>query len=191
MNEIVAEYEDIQTLMLMSDFFGENYTCTALQTVLVSMNKGLWELGIKIDQYRQVTEEFMKDPFYLEQKKEFNRKEILYFSMMKKMKEMCGINQTIITYFYRKKEECPDCDAQSFVLSDIKRDLENMGKDEEIAIFSFDSNLDLPAINMLLVYYNVTEFPCMIIDDEKHCGLYNKNNLEKILCDENSLSICE
>lgn len=190
MDSIVKEYEDMQTLLLMAEFFGEEATCVALESMLQNMNKGLWNLGIKIDSYRQVTEEFMKDPFYLEQKREFNRKEVLYFSMLKKMKEMCGVNQTIVSFFYKKKEDCPDCDAQSFVLSDIRHDLEKLKKDEELAIFSFDANMGLPAINLLIKFYNVDSYPCLVIGNEPHCKLYNKKELTNVLCEKDQLSFC-
>lgn len=190
MSNIVEEYEDMQTLLLMSEFFGEEATCVALESMLVSMNKGLWDLGMKIDLYRQATEEFMKDPFYLEQKREFNRKEVLYFSMLKKMKDMCNVDQTIISFFYKKKEDCPDCDAQSFVLADIRRDVEKKKKDEELALFSFDADIGLPSINLLIKFYNITFYPCIVIEDMIYCGLHDKKQLINILCKENNQTIC-
>jgi len=190
MDKIVEEYEEMQSLLFMTEFFGEESTCVALSSMLSSMNKGLWELGVKIDSYRQVTEEFMKDPFYLDQKRKFNRREVLYFSMFKKMKEMCKINQTIVSYFYRKKDFCPDCDAQSFVLGDIKRDLENKKKDDQLAVFSFDADLDLSSINLLTKVYNVTSYPCMVVENNTYCGLYDKDSIIEILCGYNDLALC-
>ena len=189
MDKVVEDYEEMQSLLLMSDFFGEEATCDALSTMLSNMNKELWELGIKIDAYRQVTEEFMKDPFYLDQKRKFNRKEVLYFTMFKKMKEICDVDQTIVSYFYRKKDYCPDCDAQSFVLGDIKRDL-NKKKDYNLAIFSFDTDLGLSSISILVRYYNITSYPCTVIGDNPHCGLYNKESMVDLLCESNDLAIC-
>ena len=103
---------------------------------------------------------------------------------------MCGFDYTIVSYFYRKKEFCPDCDAQSFVLSDIKKDLEDLERDEELLIFSFDADLELPAVNILIRHYNITEYPSIIIDDRPYTGLYKKNGLKKMLCKDNNLSIC-
>lgn len=190
MNNVVREYEDMQTLMFMSEFFGQESTCVALENMLITMNKGLWDLGIKIDLYRQVTENFMQDPFYIEQKVEFNRKEVLYFAMLKKMKDMCKINQTIVSFFYKKKENCPDCDAQSFVLSDVKRDLEKIKKDNELAIFSFDADMDLPAINLLLKVNNISSYPSIVVGNQTYSGLYDKKRLVKVLCKESKLAIC-
>lgn len=190
MNNVVGEYENIQTLIFMSEFFGQDSTCIGLQSTLTTMDKGLWDLGLKIDLYRQVTENFIQDPFYVEQKTEFNRKEVLYFAMLKKMKEMCKLNQTILSFFYKKKEYCPDCDPQSFVLADIKRDLEKIHKGEELAIFSFDSDLDMPSISLLTKVYNISSYPSIVIGNTTYSGLYNKKELTKLLCSEKKLSIC-
>jgi hypothetical protein len=190
MDTIVKDYEDMQTVLWMSELLGQESGCIALESMITKMNTGLWDLGKKIDEYRKVTEEFAKDPFYIAQKREFNRQEVLYFSTLQSMNEKCNINQTIISYFYKKKEECPDCDAQSFVLQDIKRDLETQNMENELAIFSFDTDLDLVTIDLLTKFYNVTSYPCIVIENISYCGLYDKNTLTSILCEHTNLSIC-
>lgn len=190
MSEIVKENEDMQTMMLMSEFYGKDATCVALKQKLIQMNKNIWDLGIKIDQYRQSTEQFLQDPFYIEQKTEFNRKQILYFAMLKKTKEDCKINTTIVAFFYKRKEDCKDCDAQSFVLSDIIRDLEKMEKNSELAIFSFDADMDIPTIKMLIKAYNIEKYPAIVIGNMPYFGLYDKDEIKSILCKQNKLSIC-
>lgn len=189
MNNVVGEYENLQTLIFMSEFFGEDSTCVGLQSTLSTMDKGLWDLGLKIDLYRQVTENFMQDPFYVQQKTEFNRKEVLYFAMLKKMKDMCRLNQTIVSYFY-KKDICPDCDAQSFVLADIRRDLEKMNREDELAIFSFDVDLNIASINLLTRVYNITSYPSIVLGNTTYSGLHNKKELTRLFCMEKKLAIC-
>lgn len=190
MDKIVEEYEDMQVLLLMSEYFGEEATCVVLSSMLSNMNKEVWDLGMKIDSYRQATEEFIEDPFYLDQKKKFNRKEVLYFTMFKRMKEKCDVNQTIVSFFYRKKDFCEDCDAQSFVLEDVRRDLEKKQGGNELALFSFDVDTSLSSINILLNFYNISNYPCIVIEDEPYCKLYNKKSLTKELCKFADLAIC-
>ncbi len=190
MNDVVKEYEDMQTISFMSDLLGDEVTCPALKARLSSMNKGIWDLGGKIDSYREATEQFITDPFYMEQKKEFNRKEVLYFLMLKKMKETCGINQTIVSFFYQKKDECQDCDAQSFVLIDLKKELEDLKKGDELAMFSFDVDSNLTTVNLLTNYYNISSYPCTIIENDVYCGLHNKDEMKSFLCKRSNLSIC-
>src|SRR3989338_3262776 len=177
MEGILDEYQEIQALSLMTEVFGGNITCLSLSNTLSYMDKNLWETGIKIDKYREATEQFVRDPFYLEQKIKFNRNEIIYLSMLKKMKEQCSINQTVISYFYKKKEDCRDCDAQAFVLSDLNKEI-----DSEMAMFSFDSDLGLASISTLSLFYNISSFPCIVVEDDAYCGLKNKNQIVDIIC---------
>ncbi|MBI5072852.1 hypothetical protein HZA99_03470 [Candidatus Woesearchaeota archaeon] len=176
MGTFVGNYEEMQTLTMMSDVFGQEVTCLSMQARIRSMDKELWDTGLKIDQYRAVTEQFMTDPFYIEQKRRFNNNEIMYFSLVKQMKEWCDVNQTTILYFYKKKEECPDCDAQSFVLTDIKKEVKG-----SISIFSFDADLDLAPVQILATYYNLSNYPCTVIEDISYCGLFNKDRLLEMI----------
>jgi len=185
MEGILDEYQEIQALSLMTEVFGGNITCLSLSNTLSYMDKNLWETGIKIDKYREATEQFVRDPFYLEQKIKFNRNEIIYLSMLKKMKEQCSINQTVISYFYKKKEDCRDCDAQAFVLSDLNKEI-----DSEMAMFSFDSDLGLASISTLSLFYNISSFPCIVVEDDAYCGLKNKNQIVDIICSYRNHSIC-
>jgi hypothetical protein len=185
MDEILEEYEELQALTLLADLFDEESGCIAMASRLSHMDRTLWDAGIKIDRYRTITEEFMDDPFYLEQKRKFNRNEVRYFSMLKEMKQRCVVNQTVLLYFYKRKEECADCDAQSFVLTDMNREI-----DEELSIFSFDADLELPSISVLTQFYNVTDYPCMVIEDGTYCGLRDKRMMTDVLCQGRNLSIC-
>ena len=186
MDDILEEYQEMQTISLMSGIFGEQMVCLGLQSRLIQMDKTLWNAGTRIDKYRTITEEFMRDPFYIEQKRKFNRNEVMYFSLLKEMKQRCKVNQTTILFFYKKAESCPTCDSQSFVLTDI-----NNALSDEVSIFSFDTDLGLPSIEILLSYYNVTEYPCMVIEGQTYCGLFNKNQLLKVLCKKQNLTVCK
>lgn len=190
MDMMVEQYEDMQALLFMSEFFGQDATCIALENMLAKMNKDVWTLGGNLDSYRQATEGFMRDPFYQKQKEAFNRKEVLYFSVLQRMQKMCDLNQTVVSFFYRKKDFCPDCDAQSFVISDIKHDLELIKKDQELPVFSFDVDTAIASISMLTQFYGIDSYPCMVIDDVPYCRLHDKKELLSILCANNSLPIC-
>lgn len=185
MEEVLDEYQELQVLSLMSDVFGKEMTCLSLESRLAHMDKTLWDAGVKIDRYREVTEKFVTDPFYIDQKRKFNRNEIIYLSMLKEMKDWCEFNQTIILFFYKKKEDCPDCDAQSFVLTNLNKEI-----GDEIAIFSFDSDLQLSSVKTLELFYNITSYPCLAIEDSVYCGLHNKNNLVDLLCEHKDISLC-
>lgn len=187
MEQVLDEYQELQTLSLMSNVFGRDMTCISLENSLRHMDRTLWETGVKIDKYRQATEEFFEDPFYLQQKTRFNRNEVLYLSMLQEMKEWCTFNQTTVLFFYKKKEDCPNCDEQSFVLTDLNKEM-----DEELAIFSFDSDLQLPSIQTLELFYNITQkrYPCTVIEEEVICGLQNRRQMKEALCDYGKVTDC-
>ena len=185
MGTFVDNYEEMQTLTMMSDVFGQEVTCLSMQARIKSMDKDLWNTGMKIDQYRAVTEQFMNDPFYIEQKRRFNNNEIMYFSMVKRMKQWCDMNQSTILFFYQKKEECSDCDAQAFVLTDIKKE-----SGDDISIFSFDADLDLAPVQILATYYNLSNYPCTVIEETAYCGLYNKQQILEKICDADTEASC-
>ncbi len=185
MGEFITQYEDMQALDIMGDVFGEKMTCLAMERQLKRMDTTLWDTGIKLDKYRQLTEEYMKNPFYLEQKTRFNKNEILYLSMLKTLEKKCAADNTIILFFYKKQELCPDCDAQSFVLTDIKREF-----GENISIFSFDSDLGIQTVDLLSIYYNVSTFPCVVISERSHCGIKDKREIISTICSDKNASFC-
>ena len=151
------------------------------------MNQEVWDIGKKIEGYNKVNDKFAENPYYVTLKKRFNREEIMYFSLLKRMTENCNLNKTIILYFYKKSQVCPMCDSQAFVLTDLR-----YAAGEDVAVFSFDSDLELPSVNMLISHYNVTGYPCIVVDGETFCGsVYDKDKLANLLCSKNSnLSIC-
>jgi len=184
-DDLFSDYEELQAILLLSDVAqDEKMTCLALESSLVYLNR-IWETGRKIDTYQSLNEEFLNDPAYAKMKQKFNRGEIMYFSMLKKLKDECNVDKTVIQYFYKRPEECGNCDAQSFVLTDINKEL-----NEELTIFAFDANIGGPAVGLLTTYYNMTEYPCMVIEEDMYCGLHNKDQLIGILCRYGNLSVC-
>ena len=190
MNEIIEDFEEIETSSYLMDFIArrnDTYTCGIIKYQLEYLESRLWKLDQKIKSYREVTKDFMNDAFYLQEKKSLNRREIIHLTLLEKMKKLCNYSQTTILYFYGKCAENMKCDDQGFVLSYINQKI-----DSEIAIFSFDYDLDIPSVNALINIYNVTEYPCVVIEEHTHCGLHNINDMETFLCSYSpSLSICK
>jgi hypothetical protein len=187
MNEVVDEFEEFQALNNLMEVYGQNATCLTLTSRIKLLDTNIWRLGEKIDSYRQLSRDYMNDPYYQDQKEKFNRQEVIYLSILKEMKKSCELNQTEIMFFYKKSEECPTCDDQSYVLNYF-----NQRIDPEIAIFSFDSDLNLPSVDTLRGIYNVTEYPSLVVEDSVYGGLRDRDELQKILCDKSNgtLSVC-
>jgi hypothetical protein len=177
---------EMQTFLLMSETYGDRMACLASENKLKDLDETVWNLGIKLDQYRSASEEFVKSPFYKEQKVTFNENEVFYMMLLQKLKTTCSYDQVIMAYFYSNKEDCPKCDDQAFVLTDVNDDL-----DQEVSIFSYDTDLNITTVTLLQEYYNVTELPCVVIEGEAFCGIRDRTFiLEQICMDAPNSTAC-
>ena len=184
------EFNSMQTLFLMSETFGEEMTCLAFESKLKQLDTYVWELGEKIDNYRIASEEFAESDYYQRQKRIFNENEVFYFLLMKRLIEKCDMENQIILFFYQNSADCPKCDDQSFILTDINR-LDDQEGVKEVAIFSFDMDLDLTTLNILDEYYELSGYPCLVIDEESYCGIRGKEFImDKICTSKPAMEIC-
>jgi hypothetical protein len=111
-------------------------------------------------------------------KREYTLAQIQYWLFAKKKKAICNSDEVSILYFFAEDKSCPDCNEQSFVLTYLKKLF-----GPQLLIFSFNSNFtEEPMIGLLERSFNVTEYPAMIIDDERYVGLHDRNDLLSIIC---------
>lgn len=180
--EVQRLYNDlaeVQTFFLMEETYGDQMACLAFRSKLLELDKTVWNLGIKLDQYRTASEDFHRSPFYLEQKEQFNENQVFYMMLLTKLKRTCNYDdQAIISFFYQNSADCRSCDDQSFVLTDINRQL-----DEQISIFSYDVDLNLTTVSLLTEFYNITEYPCVVIEEEAYCGMRDKEFIMERICE--------
>lgn len=186
MQQMFNSLNEMQTFLLMSETFGDEMACLASAAKLQELDKSVWKLGVKIDQYRVASEEFQKDPYYLKQKKLFNENEVFYMMLLTKLQRECNMSQGIISFFYQNSADCKKCDDQSFILTDINREY-----DDDISIFSFDVDLNMTTLKLLEEFYNITSYPCTVINDQSYCGIQGKEFILQHVCDNQSLSFCE
>ncbi|MBU1975573.1 MAG: hypothetical protein KKG59_04175 [Nanoarchaeota archaeon] len=185
--KLYNDLNEMQTFSLLAEVYGDQMACVAFSSKLMDMDESIWNLGRKIDQYRSVSEEFKKNPYYLEQKKIFNENELFYMVLLKQLKVRCNYTQAIVLFFYQNSQDCKKCDDQSFVLTDINKDI-----DEELAIFSFDADLNLTSLRVLREFYQITELPCTIVNDVKMCGMQDKDAILKEICkDQPDIDVCK
>lgn len=189
-DRMYKDINDIQLISLVSDTFDDEMVCLAVENKLRNMNKYIWKLGQKIDQYRVASEEFMKDNYYLEQKIRFNEYEVNYFLLMKNMVKRCNMSKKIILFFYQNSADCKKCDDQSFILTDIK-EMDEKNKQNEIAIFSYDMDLNISSLDILTKYYEVGSYPCLVIDGNSYCGIQDKDTIMSLICENaDNFTIC-
>lgn len=185
------DFNSMQTLSLLVNNYDDEMVCIAFESKLKELDSYIWKLGEKIDQYRIATEEFQKDKFYLEQKKTFNENEVFYYLLMKRMVDTCNITKEPMLFFYQNSVDCKKCDDQSFVLSDIN-EMDDKKGGNQVAIFSFDVDLNISSIKVLNQYYKIEEYPCIVFSNgEKMCGMQDKDRILKKMCAINPiLGVC-
>ena len=93
---------------------------------------------------------------------------------MKKISVKCNTKPVFVLYFYSSK--CQECEQQGYVLTYLREQYPNL------RIYSFDYNLDNPALRTLISLYKVPAItPSIVIDDEVYSGFMDKNKLESYL----------
>lgn len=179
---------EIQTFSLMSDTYGDEMACLSFRSKLRELDQSIWNLGVKLDQYRTASEEFVSDDFYREQKRIFNENEVIYMMLLRRLQQQCAYDdKVIVSFYYQNSEDCGKCDDQSFILSDINREIP-----EEVSIFSFDTQLGLTTIDLLTEYYDIEQYPCTVVNEEVFCGVRGKDFLMQKICSSmTNVSACE
>jgi len=187
MDVILEDIEDIEASYYLMEYLeSRNGSCDSLIGQLNYLESRLWKFDEKIRRYKEAQEEFTGEEFYLKEKRRLNRREIIQLSLLNRMKKACGYNNTVILYFYGNCKTVPNCGEQGFVLSYINELI-----DPEISILSFDGDRDVEVVKTLMKAYNVTNYPCVVVEGKTYCGLHDREAMTGILC-ENSpdLSLC-
>jgi hypothetical protein len=187
-DDVIDDLENMKAFTAISGLIGEEENCNILQSQLKFFDKSIWDLGIKLDSYEEASRNIFGNPYYEKQKKRFIVNQILYLSILEKMKKTCNTKTPVtLIYFYANKKDCLSCDDQSFVLTDINKEY-----DEEIAVFSLDTDIEVMGTQVLQDYYNITKtmLPCTIIENKLNCGLMDKKTVIKHICKEGTLSVC-
>jgi hypothetical protein len=188
-DEILNELENMKAYTALSNILGEKENCGILQSQLKYFDKSIWDLGIKLDSYEEASRNIFADPYYQKQKKRFIVNQILYLSMLEQMKQTCNTTKPVtILYFYANSKDCTNCDDQSFVLTDINKEA-----DEEIAVFSLDTDIDIVGTEVLMDYYKINKgsLPCTVIEGNATCGLKDKTMVVSQICSMSNISICK
>jgi hypothetical protein len=184
-NTINTEIENFQIETLFLKTFGEEVSCPLLSKRLEKINNETYKVGQKLEMYRG-KKDLIADPEYRTLKSKYTRLVVTYWLLARDMKNMCRESDFLtVLYFFSK--DCKDCDSQSFILTYIKKKLS-----EKILIFPLDADFEEPSLDVLELYYNVTEYPAMIVEDEKVVGFVGYEELTGIFCRHSAnLSICQ
>jgi thiol-disulfide isomerase/thioredoxin len=173
MKEITRHVQNFQLQFLFFDVLGDSATCPLLSATLADINKASYEIGAKLT--TQGEEGQVQDyDAYNGLKSEYSRLLVSYWLLTQKLQESCEMEAKTVIYFYRK--ECPSCDDQGFILTYLKRKY-----GEKLLIFALDADISDASVKTLINYYNVSDYPALIVDGELHQGFYSQEQLMAML----------
>jgi hypothetical protein len=110
-------------------------------------------------------------------KRQYSLLEIKDLLLMKKVSDKCKLSPVFILYFYSNKENsCDDCEKQGYVLTALSE------KYPQLRIYSFDYDLDLPALQTLVKISDVPSIlPALVINDTIYQGYQSVETIEALL----------
>jgi len=169
---------DFHSLQLQYQFinlFGEEKNCEALQKTFTESSKNLEVARNKLEAYLQDSNLNKKEYSLL--KREYTLAQIEFWLLTKKTKDICGIEHSVILYFYSDDEQCPRCDDQAYVLTYLKNKFGS-----QLLNFVFDSQFQEPLIDMLKSIYEIDQYPTLIINGKKFSGFISKEKILQEIC---------
>ncbi|MEI6042277.1 MAG: hypothetical protein WCQ00_01795 [bacterium] len=110
-------------------------------------------------------------------KKYYSLLQIKDYILMQRLSVKCDFKPISILYFYGNKDVCPQCVNMGFVLTELRQ------KYPEVRIYSFDTNLQLSALNTLRSINKIseTQLPAVIIGEQAITGFRTYDDLKKLI----------
>ena len=115
------------------------------------------------------------DKRVLELKEYYHLLELRHWLFLKNAKKECDKNFELVLYFYSNEGDCRDCEEQGHVLTYVHK------KNPVFNIYSFDVNIDNPALNTLKERYNIKTTPTVIINETIHEGFMSTDEVMEAL----------
>ena len=110
----------------------------------------------------------------LELKNHYSIVQIRHWLLMNKIRKECQAETIPIIYFYSNEGDCDECTVQGYILSHLR-------KNEPVAVYSVDANLNNKAVQTLKKVYDVNATPTLIIDDIVYPNFMSMDDLTAII----------
>lgn len=94
---------------------------------------------------------------------------------VRQMEERCGEDRINIVYIYTKND-CGRCDDQGTVLTYYRRNYE-----DSVLVHPLDTDLEMKSIQFMENFYNIEQYPALIIEGEVYEGFQDREKLGEIL----------
>ena len=150
--------------------------CSIAEKRLNFISAELVELGYYLNSYE--TKSIFKDKEFKYLAQRYFLLEIKGYILVNQLKEDCDLQNDVILYFYMPDDSTSE--LQGYVLDNLVQ-----ASNGTLDVFSINKDFDDPAIKSLVIYYNVTTSPTLIINGKIKEGYTNYPGIQEIL-DENS-----
>ena len=162
---------DILSLETQFDLLAENSCKNIAENSVLSSE--LWPLGERLSYLEAQGGDQSQ---ILQLKRYYSLLEIKDLLLEQQVADKCDLKPVVILYFYSNAGDCTDCTQQGYVLTSLAAQY------PDVRIYSFDYNLDLPALKTLISINKVADhLPALVINDTVYSGLQSSADIEKIL----------
>ncbi len=140
------------------------------------LSKELNSLATKLT-YLEANDSGAKSDELLYLKKYYSLLQIKDSLLMKQLSQKCSSKPISVLYFYGDKKDCPACTEMSYVLTHLREQY------PELRIYSFDTNLNLSAIDTLKSIYkiDVRQLPAIVYNDDAYTGFKSIDEMKTII----------
>lgn len=140
------------------------------------LSKELNSLATKLT-YLEANDSGAKSDELLYLKKYYSLLQIKDSLLMKQLSQKCSSKPISVLYFYGDKNDCPACTEMSYVLTHLREQY------PELRIYSFDTNLNLSAIDTLKSIYkiDVRQLPAIVYNDDTYTGFKSIDEMKAII----------
>jgi len=141
------------------------------------LTEELYKLSEKLDYLENIRGEDDETVKLL--KKQYSLLEVRHWLYVQKTNKECNTNNVPLIYFYSNEGDCPKCKEQGFILTYLRK------KHPDIRVYSFDINIENPAVDTIKKIYEVKTAPTIIVDSIVYPQFMTKDALEEALKLEN------
>lgn len=172
---ILSEKVGLQSLQLQQKYIDQKIAdCSTLHQILETNIDELQKKMAEVSDYEKSS--VLKDSEFNLQLQDYFLTEIQFLLISQEIDKKCAQENVKVIYFY---DDNP-YDTQGDILSYLKKIFGS-----RLLVFSLDSTFkEEPMIKILLTSNNITQFPSVIIDDQKFQGQTSVENLMATICNK-------
>jgi len=142
-----------------------------------TLSNELYSIGTKVYFMENELGETNKDVLAL--KEYYHLLELRHWLLLREAQQKCGQDFDRILYFYSNEGDCDKCEVQGGVLTYLHK------KYPEMSIYSFDTNIDNPALQTIKELYEVEgELPILVINEKTYHGFKDRDEIEAVILEK-------